>query len=56
MTVIDEQMRRWSTRLWNDLKIVPPESDALASSIAEEVSCVVVRVQGSSPGSVARSA
>jgi hypothetical protein len=37
VTVIDEQMRRWSVRLRNDLKIMPAESDALASSIAKEV-------------------
>ena len=37
MIIIDEQMRHWSARLRDDLKIVPPESDALASSIAREV-------------------
>jgi hypothetical protein len=35
--VIDEQMRHWSARLRDDLKIVPPESDSLASTIALEV-------------------
>jgi hypothetical protein len=37
---MDEQMRHWSARLRDDLKIVPPESDVLASSIAREVQCL----------------
>ncbi len=37
MIFIDEQMRNWSTRLRDDLKIAPPESDALASNIARDV-------------------
>ena len=37
MVIIDEQMRNWSARLRDDLKIAPTESDALASSIAQEV-------------------
>jgi hypothetical protein len=37
MTSLDQQMRHWSTRLNNDLKITPPASDALASTIAREV-------------------
>jgi hypothetical protein len=37
MVIVDEQMRHWSARLRDGLKIVPPESDALASSIASEV-------------------
>jgi hypothetical protein len=37
MVLLDEQMRRWSNRLRDDLRILSPHSDALASSIAREV-------------------
>jgi len=37
MDALDTQMRHWSLRLRNELKIVPPQSDALASTIAREV-------------------
>jgi hypothetical protein len=49
---LDEQMRRWSTRLRDELKITPPESNALASTIAMEVQGLSFeakeRVRGSS--------
>ena len=37
MEHLDEQMRQWSTRLRDDLKIGPPQSNQLASTIAGEV-------------------
>lgn len=37
MVFLDEQMRQWSARLRDDLKIASPKSDALASIIAREV-------------------
>jgi hypothetical protein len=43
--IIDEQMRNWSARLRYDLKIVPPESDALASSISREVQTLSVEAK-----------
>lgn len=37
MVILDEQMRHWSTRLRDEVKIAPPETDGLASTIAREV-------------------
>src|SRR5579859_4443653 len=37
MIFLDEQMRRWSTRLHEELNILSPESHALASTISREV-------------------
>jgi hypothetical protein len=37
---LDEQMRSWSTRLRDDLSILPPASNCLASTIASEVSAL----------------
>jgi hypothetical protein len=34
---LDKQMQQWSTRLRDDLKIGPPESNQLATTIAKEV-------------------
>ena len=38
MDHLDRQMQVWSTRLRDDLKIGPPESNQLATTIAKEVS------------------
>src|SRR4029077_9357092 len=37
MDNLDRQMQAWSTRLRDDLKIGPPESNQLATTIAKEV-------------------
>jgi hypothetical protein len=37
VVLLDEQMRHWSTRLHDEVKIALPESDVLASTIAREV-------------------
>lgn len=37
MEHLDKQMQAWSTRLRDDLKIGPPESNQLATTIAKEV-------------------
>ncbi len=37
MDYLDKQMQAWSTRLRDDLKIGPPESNEVASTIAREV-------------------
>jgi len=37
MDHLDNQMKQWSSRLRDDLKIMPPESNRLASTIASEV-------------------
>jgi len=37
MDYLDKQMQKWSTRLREDLKIMPHESDRLASTITNEV-------------------
>jgi hypothetical protein len=37
MDHLDQQMQTWSTRLRDDLKIGPPESNQLATTIAREV-------------------
>jgi hypothetical protein len=37
MDHLDRQMQAWSTRLRDDLKIGPPESNQLATTIAKEV-------------------
>lgn len=37
---LDEQMQQWSTRLRDDLKIEPPESNRLATTIAAEVAAL----------------
>jgi hypothetical protein len=34
---LDKQMQQWSKRLRDDLKIGPPESNQLATTIAKEV-------------------
>ena len=36
-TCLDAQMQRWASRLRDDLRITPPESNSLASTIAREV-------------------
>ncbi len=50
---LDEQMQQWSSRLRDDLKIGPPESNRLATAIAGEVAAlpndVKLRVRESSP-------
>jgi hypothetical protein len=38
MDHLDRQMQKWCTRLRDDLKITPPESNSLATTIAMEVS------------------
>jgi hypothetical protein len=40
MNDLDKQMQQWSTRLRDDLKIGPPESNQLATTIAKEVSAL----------------
>ena len=40
MDQLDNQMRQWSTRLRDDLKIGPPESNLLATTITKEVSAL----------------
>lgn len=40
MEHLDKQMQAWSTRLRDDLRIGPPESNRLATTIAEEVSAL----------------
>ena len=40
MEHLNKQMRQWSTRLRDDLKIAPPESNDLASTIANEVAAL----------------
>ena len=40
MNHLDEQMRQWATRLRDDLKIGPSESNCLASTISSEVSAL----------------
>lgn len=37
MEYLNEQMRRWSSRLRDDLMILPPASNRLASAISVEV-------------------
>ncbi len=37
MEHLDDQMKQWSSRLRDDLSILPPESNRLASAIASEV-------------------
>lgn len=37
MEHLDDQMKQWSSRLRDDLSILPPESNRLASTIASEV-------------------
>jgi hypothetical protein len=37
---LDKQMQQWSTRLRDDLKIEPPESNRLATAIASEVAAL----------------
>lgn len=50
---LDEQMQQWATRLRDDLKIGPPESNCLASSISSEVSALTAttidEIRGQSP-------
>jgi len=52
MDHLDRQMQAWSTRLRDDLKIGPPESNQLATTIAKEVASlseeVKQRVRGAS--------
>jgi hypothetical protein len=38
MDFLDKQMQQWSTRLRDDLRISPPESNQLATTISKEVS------------------
>jgi hypothetical protein len=40
MDHLDEQMQRWSTRLRDDLRIRPPESNQLATTITKEVAAL----------------
>jgi hypothetical protein len=40
MEHLDQQMQQWSTRLWDDLRIGPPESNQLATTIAREVAAL----------------
>ena len=40
MGSLDEQMQQWSPRLRDDLKIDPPESNQLASTIGNEVAAL----------------
>lgn len=40
MDRLDEQMRQWSPRLRDDLRVLPPESNRLASTIATEVAAL----------------
>ena len=40
MTHLDRQMQQWSTRLRDDLRIGPPESNQLATTIAKEVAAL----------------
>ncbi len=53
MNRLDEQMRLWSTRLRDDLRILPPESNRLASVITQEVDALSPaakqRVRGATP-------
>ena len=42
MDRLDEQIRQWSMRLWNNLDVMPPESYRLSSEIK-------LRVKNSSP-------
>jgi hypothetical protein len=37
MEILDKQMQQWSSRLRDDLRINPPESNSLASTISREV-------------------
>ncbi|HEX4056159.1 MAG TPA: hypothetical protein VHX86_18005 [Tepidisphaeraceae bacterium] len=57
MDPLDENMRRWSTRLRDDLGVLPPESNTLFSVIAKEVGALAPeakeRVKSASPISVA---
>jgi hypothetical protein len=50
---LDKQMQQWSTRLRDDLRIEPPESNRLATTIAGEVAAlsrdVKLRVKQASP-------
>ncbi len=38
--ILDQQMQRWATRLRDDLRIDPPESNRLATTIANEVAAL----------------
>ncbi len=53
MKRLDEQMRRWSTRLRDDLNISPPESNRLATTIVKDVGMLSddakARIRQSSP-------
>jgi hypothetical protein len=40
MDHLDRQMQQWSTRLRDDLRIGPPESNQLATTIAKEVAAL----------------
>jgi hypothetical protein len=40
MDHLDKQMQQWSTRLRDDLKINPPESNQLATTITKEVAAL----------------
>ena len=41
MDQLDLQMRNWSSRLRDDLDVLPPQSNCLASTIAREVSALL---------------
>ena len=45
MDHLDRQMQAWSTRLRDDLKIGPPESNQLATTIAKEVASLSEEVK-----------
>jgi hypothetical protein len=40
MEHLDKQMHQWSTRLWDDLRIGPPEGNQLATTITREVAAL----------------
>jgi hypothetical protein len=40
MADLDRQMQQWSTRLRDDLRIGPPESNQLATTIAKEAAAL----------------
>ena len=52
MDHLDKQMQQWSTRLRDDLRIEPPESNQLATTIVKQVAALSVdaklRIRGSS--------
>lgn len=45
MDHLDRQMQQWSTRLRDDLKIGPPESNQLATTITKEVAAIPPEVK-----------